>query len=81
MIANLLLDCSTDIMKKVEESQRRDEERDQRRRAADEARQFQEEQREHRRNIKMDEVNKVVADEFDLLLRVEGDKLLNEVRS
>ena len=56
MIANVLLERSADIMKNVEESQKRDEERDRRRQAEDEASRFEQESRERRRNIKMDEV-------------------------
>ena len=56
MIANLLLERSDDIMRAVQDSRQRDEDRDRRRRAADEARRYQQEQMNMRRNIKMDEV-------------------------
>ena len=68
LVANLLLDCNTDLMKAVSESRKRDEERDERRRAAEEARRFEEEQRERRRNIRMDEIQEVAAEEDERLL-------------
>ena len=73
LIANLLVERNVDVMKAVEESRKRDAERDSRRRAAEEARRFELEQRERRRNIKMDEVQEVGADEFEKVLKVEGD--------
>lgn len=43
LIANLLMDRSTDVMKAVVDSRKRDEQRDERRRAADAARRFEQE--------------------------------------
>lgn len=80
MIANILLERSVDLMKNVEDSRKRDEDRDRRRRATDEARRFEQEQRERRRNIKMDEVQEVGAEEDEKLLKIEGDQRLNSVR-
>ena len=80
MIANLLLERSDDIMRAVQDSRQRDEDRDRRRRAADEARRYQQEQMNMRRNIKMDEVQQVGADEDERMLKLEGDSRLNSLR-
>lgn len=81
LIGNILLERQTDVLKQVEESRKRDETRDARRRAIEEARRFEQEQRDRRRNIKMDEVQEVGAEEDEKLLKVEGDQKLSELRS
>ena len=42
---------------------------------------MEQEQRDRRRNIKMDEVNEVDAEEDERLLRVEGDQKISELRA
>ena len=67
-------------MRAVSDSRKRDEDRDRRRQAADEARRYQQEQMNMRRNIKMDEVQQVGTDEDERMLKLEGDSRLNALR-
>ena len=73
LIANLLVERNVDVMKAVEESRKRDAERDSRRHAAEEARNFELEQRELRRNILNFKHLDLGANEFEKVLKVEGD--------